>query len=133
MAGVLARVAGVWFVMLAAAILNGLLRDYLLTPLMGTSIALPVSGLVLSFLVLLIAWLLIPFTGVARPQACLLLGLFWVVLTLAFEYLFGHYVAGRPWQDIHRIFNPIEGDLFSVVLVVTALSPWLAARLRGLF
>ena len=50
--------------------------------------------------------------------------------TLAFEYLFGHYVLGGPWQQVDRVLDANSGELFTLVLVVSALAPWLAARLR---
>lgn len=118
--------------MVFVAILNGLVRDELLTPSMGGSWALAVSGLTLSCLVLIVAYLLIPFIGIVRAGAYPLIGLLWAMLTLAFEYLFGHYVVGKTWHEIGQIFNLANGDLFIVVVIVTAFSPWLAAKSRGL-
>lgn len=132
MAGVLLKVTGIWLVMVVAAILNGLLRDALLTPLMGRALSLPLSGIMLSGLVLVVAYALIPFIGVMRTGGYLMTGLFWVALTLTFEYVFGHYVAGKSWHEINEIFNLANGDLFILVIIVTVLSPWLAARFRGL-
>jgi len=60
-----------------------------------------------------------------------MIGLLWLVLTLLFEFIFGHFVAGKSWQDIAQVFNVKKGDLFLLVLVVTAISPWLAAKIRG--
>lgn len=132
MTGVLVKAVGIWLIMVVAAILNGLMRGKLLTPLVGGGISLPVSGIVLSIIVLLVAYFTIPFVGVARTEVYLLIGLLWVVLTLAFEYLFGHYVAGKSWHEINQVFNLAKGDLFVIVIVVSAMSPWIVAKLRGL-
>jgi len=51
---------------------------------------------------------------------------------LIFEYLFGHYIVGKPWQEINQVFNIFKGDLFIIVLIVSAVSPWLTAKLKGL-
>lgn len=122
----------IWIVLVIMAILNGLLRDLLLSPLLGNSISLFLSGLTLSTLVFLVSYLSVRFIGVTRLQHCILIGFFWVLLTLSFEYLFAHYVVGKSWQDINQIFNLEKGDLFIVVLIITALSPWFAAKLRKL-
>jgi hypothetical protein len=53
-------------------------------------------------------------------------------MTLLFEFLFGHYVASKSWQDLLQVFNVLKGDLFLVVLVVSLFAPCLAARKRGL-
>jgi hypothetical protein len=81
---------------------------------------------------LVIAFMSIPFIGLSESKICILVGMVWLVLTLSFEFLFGHYVAGKPWYEIMQVFNIKKGDLFIVVLLVTAISPWLCAKLRGL-
>jgi hypothetical protein len=45
--------------------------------------------------------------------------------------LFGYYVVGKSWVEIMQVFNIQKGDLFIVVLFVTAFSPWLSALIRG--
>ncbi len=132
MSNVLIKGMLVWCVVVIAAIINGILREELLTPLFGTNISLPVSGITLSILVFLVTYSFIVFTGVSKALDCYLLGLFWLILTLGFEFGFGHYVAGKSWSEISRVFNLVEGDLFLVVLIITTISPWLTAKLKGL-
>lgn len=83
-------------------------------------------------LVFLVAYGGVGWIAVDRPGLYRAVGLFWVMLTLSFEYLFGHFVAGKSWQEINQVFDLSRGDLFVVVLVVTAVSPVVCARLRGL-
>ncbi len=123
---------GVWFILVVCAILNGLLRENILNPLLGPHIALPVSGLTLALLIFIIAWLFIPFISVPKPAVYWLIGGIWLTITLAFEFLFGHYVAGKSWDDIFQVFDLSRGNLFLFVLLVTTLAPWLVAKLKGL-
>jgi hypothetical protein len=37
-----------------------------------------------------------------------------------------------PWHEISRVFDVTAGNLFLLALFTAALSPWLAARLRGM-
>lgn len=129
---VLVKAVAIWCLMVLVAIINGLLRDEILTPLLSSNISLPVSGITLSILILLLTYASIAFIGVTRAAACFMVGLLWLVLTLIFEYAFGHYVAGKSWFEINQVFDLTKGDLFIVVLIVFALSPWLTARLKGL-
>lgn len=122
----------VWLIIVIAAILNGGLRETFLTPLIGAQLSLPISGITLSVLVFVITYLSIPFLGDVKSGAYLRIGLFWIILTLSFEYLFGHYVMGKSWNEINQVFDVQNGNLFIVVLFVTALSPWTAAKLKGL-
>jgi hypothetical protein len=58
------------------------------------------------------------------------LGIFWTVLTLAFETLFGHYVLGVSWELLLAEYNIFQGRLWPLVLLVTWFGPLLAAKLR---
>jgi len=129
---ILLKSTGIWFVIVIAAVLNGLLREKVLVPSIGGELALPVSGIILSALVFSIAFVFVPFIGAIEARTYVLVGFWWVVLTLAFEFLFGHFVMGKSWQEIVQVFNIKKGDVFIVVLIVTAVSPWLAARIREL-
>ena len=128
---ILFKSTGVWFLIVVAAVLNGLLREKVLVPFVGDGLALPLSGMILSVLVFLIAFIFVPFIGASVSKTSMLVGIWWVGLTLAFEFPFGHFVMGKPWHEILRVFNIQRGDIFIVVLIVTAVSPWLAARIRG--
>lgn len=126
----LVKAFGVWIVMLAAAVGNGILRERLLVPWLGVAAALPVSGILLAILIFAIVFLCLPIFGRERISGYLAIGMFWCCCTLLFEFGFGHYIAGRPWWELLQVFNLARGNLFSFVLLVTLFSPWLAARLR---
>ena len=123
--------AGIWLLIMLAAIANGVLREALLEPALGPDPALPLSGGLLALIIFAISWLCVPFIGRNGTATWLAVGLLWVTLTLVFEYLFGHFVAGIPWREIGRVFDVHSGNLFSMDLLVAFLSPWLAAHLRG--
>ena len=132
MSSTLFKAAGIWLVIVAAAILNGVFREKVLVPAIGASMGLPLSGVLLAVLVFLVTLLLVPFIASSESKAYIWVGIFWVILTLFFEFLFGHFVAGKSWQEIMQVFNIKTGDLFIFVLFVTAISPWLSAKLRGI-
>lgn len=122
----------VWLVLVVVAIGNGLVREAVLAPLAGAASALPLSGVLLSLLIFLVAFVTVPWIGAVRPAVYASIGLLWVALTLAFEFGFGHYLAGKPWDELTGVVDITSGNLFLMVLAVSAASPWLAARSRGL-
>ena len=132
MAEVVKKSIGIWMVIVIAAIINGATREKLIEPLIGSGLSLPLSGITLSVLILMITYFTIPFIGEVKTEVYFIIGLLWVVLTLAFEYLFGHYVADKPWHEINQVFNILKGDLFIFVLIVSAASPYVAAKIKGL-
>jgi len=128
----LLKATWVWLLIVAAAILNGFLREKVLVSTMGTEAALPASGVLLATLVFLVALMSIPFIRPADTKSCIRIGLYWLVLTLSFEFLFGYFIVGKSWSEIVQVFNVQRGDLFILVLLTTGFSPWLAARTRGM-
>ncbi|MGB5444538.1 MAG: hypothetical protein WBM99_03440 [Psychromonas sp.] len=126
------KAIGIWLIIVFAAICNGLFREKVLTSLIGAKLALPVSGLLLSLLVLFVAFIFIPFFNTQQPGIYFAVGILWVAITLAFELLFGHFVLDKSWQEIIQVFDIRNGDLFTVVLLITAVAPWIAAKARGI-
>ena len=126
----LLKAVAIWLLMVVAAMANGLLRDGLLNVLLGPRLALPVSGVLLSALILAITWVCLPFIRTGTAGGYLGIGLLWLVLTLAFEFLFGHFVAGKPWPEMVSIFDLRSGNLFSIILLVCTIAPWTAAKIR---
>lgn len=132
MANLLSKAIGIWFILLAVAIANAGIRELFLAPVFGGKIALPVSGLLLSLLIFIVSYLTIPFFRVLESRMYFLIGVVWVALTLSFEFLFGHFVAGKPLQEILQVFNINQGNLFVVALMTTLIAPGVSAKLRGL-
>jgi len=130
---ILLKATGIWFVILVAAVCNGIFREKILAPAFGPDLALPISGFLLAILVLIIAVSLVHKMGNAQHKTYLLIGLYWLVLTLFFEFIFGYFVADKSFREVIEIFNILKGNLFIVVLLVTAISPVIAAKVRGVW
>jgi hypothetical protein len=131
MMSVILKATGIWLLIVVAAIINGLLREKLVAPMLGIETALPISGVTLSIVIFLFSLMSVSFIGSSETKTYLFIGIYWVLLTLSFEFLFGHYVVGKSWHELMQVFNIQKGDLFLVVLFVTAFSPWLSAIIRG--
>jgi hypothetical protein len=124
------KALALWFAVLAFAILNGAVREGLLIPALGSFGAFVASGALLSACIFAVAWLAAPWYGRLGPTQWLLIGLFWLVLTLAFEFGFGRFVQGKSWGELWEAYTFAGGNIWPLVLVVVFLSPWLAARCR---
>ena len=127
---VAAKALAIWVVILVLAIINGTFREAVLIPKLGSSSGLFLSGLLLSLLILAATYLLLPWLGIRRSGQLLLIGVCWLALTLVFEFSFG-LLRGKALSEILGAYTFKGGNIWSVVLVVTAVAPCLAARLRG--
>lgn len=58
------------------------------------------------------------------------IGLVWLGLTVAFEFLFGHFVAGKPWSRLFHDYNIFAGRVWIIVLIWIAIAPYLFYRLQ---
>ena len=119
----------VWLCFIPAAILNGGLRDYVLVRVVGESWALPVSGIILSVCIFLITWLLLPrLVKVRTSGTAWLIGICWLILTMAFEFASG-LAGGTTSAELLSAYNPLTGNLWLLVLATTLLSPVMAGRI----
>ena len=125
-----AKALAIWLVIMFFAMANGLFREAVLTPVLGVAPGLLLSGLLLCGLVFLVTFLFLPWLGTRVPAHLLMIGLGWLVLTLVFEFAFG-LRAGKTLPELLGAYTFKDGNIWPVVLVVTVISPWLTAKLRG--
>lgn len=124
------RSVAVWFALMMLAIVNGAGREILMTPFMGPQAGHVLSTITLCVLILLTAWISIRWIGPAGVRDAVLIGLTWVVLTLAFEFVGGHFLFGAPWKELLADYNLFAGRIWPLVPLTTLLSPIGAYRLR---
>jgi hypothetical protein len=121
-----------WVLLLALAILNAVAREKLFVQWFGPQLAQMLSGVSLSVLIFLATLLSVNWLGLRTVGQCWLVGMMWLVMTVLFEFLFGHYFAGHSWEALLQAYRfPLE-NLWLLVLLVILVSPCLAARLRRL-
>ena len=127
----LLRALLVWLVVIAAETAHGVLRGLLLVPLVGDRPARQIGVPVGSLIVLAVASLFIRWIAARTSRQLLGVGLLWVVLTVLFEMGLGRLALGLSWERITEDYDVTRGGFLAVGLLVMAVSPLLAARLRG--
>ena len=126
------RALVVWIGILLLASLNGAVRDLLLAPRLGDTIARALSTVILCLVVAAVTWPSVGWIGPSSTARALAVGACWVALTLAFEFVGGHYLFHKPWSTLLADYDVSRGRIWVAVLVVTFLAPLWAARGRGL-
>jgi hypothetical protein len=115
----------VWFVLLFVAITNGARRAAWLIPRLGESRGHVVSTVALCAAILVATWLTMNWLKPASAREALQIGGLWLVLTVSFEFLGGHFLFGQPWERLTADYNVLAGRVWVLVLVTTALAPLL--------
>ena len=125
------RAVAVWFGILVLASLNGAARGAWIIPRLGETMGRAVSTVILCGLVFALTWLTIGWIRPASSAEALKVGVVWLFLTLAFEFLVGHYVFGNAWSELFADYDLSRGRIWIAVLVLTLLSPVWTARMKG--
>jgi len=102
-----------------------------ITSKVGDSAGHIISTIALCVLILLVSYFSIRWINPTRSLDPLIVGSFWVTLTVVFEFLAGHYVFGNSWQKLLADYNVMQGRVWILVLVTDFTAPLWAARVRG--
>lgn len=124
------RAAAVWLLLMAAEVVQGIVRTLWVAPHVGDFRARQLAVLSGSALVLLIATATARWLAADRPATQAAIGLSWVGLTLLFELGIGRFVAGYSWARLAEDYDVANGGLLPFGLAVMAAAPWIGARLR---
>lgn len=131
----LGRFLGMWVLMALAMSLNGIGRELLLKRVMGGGTAGVASAIIGIVLVGVITWWgFRPLAdGSATATELWLLSAALVALTVAFETILGRYVDHKSWSEIAAHYALWRGELWLIVLVWLALTPfvWASGWLRS--
>jgi hypothetical protein len=117
------RSVAVWMLLLVVAVANGAAREFLLVPRLGAQTGHVVSTVILCAAILAVALLTIRWMAPRGRRGALWVGGTWLVLTLGFEFLAGHYVFGNSWEKLFTDYNLLRGRVWMLVLIATLFAP----------
>ena len=115
---------GIWLLLLVLAIVNAGIREAFYKPKLGDNLGHAISSIIAIGYTLIITYFFVNYIKVSVTKIDLLLiGALWLTLTVVFEFGFGHYVMGHSWKYLLADYNIFKGRLWSLVLLVTFVSP----------
>lgn len=119
-----------WFPMIIIAIINGIIRQTVYKIYLDDLSAhqLSVFSAILLFGIYL--WVVSGKWRIESSPQSYRIGIMWLVMTISFEFLFGHFVMGHTWELLLHDYNIFDGRLWIVVLLWITLSPPLFYCLR---
>ena len=120
-----------WIGMVIVAIMNGVIRDAVYRKSLSDLTAHQISTFTLIVLSGLYLWLLGLAWKITSPSEALAIGLIWLALTVAFEFLFGHYVMKHPWTRLLHDYNLLKGRIWILVLIWITIAPYVFYKFRS--
>ena len=127
----IAKYIFVWFVLAIVANINGIIRNEVYKDALGDLCAHQLSTLILIILFGLVIWGFSRLWKITSAQQAWTIGLIWLGMTIAFEFIFGHFVVGHPWSKLLHDYNIFQGRIWILVLIWTTVAPYFFYRLSG--
>ena len=110
----------IWILIIPIAILNGGLREYVLVKL--GNLALPLSGIILSLCIFVVAYLLVPKIKNCTKKDYIFFGVMWFILTNLFD-LIAYINAGVGFAGLVQSYNILTGNTWLLVVLTALFSP----------
>ena len=120
-----------WLAMPIIGIINGTIRQYGYKQALGELRAHQVSTVTGIILFAIYIWALTRWWKIESSAQAIAIGVMWLVLTVAFEFLFGHYVMKHPWSRLLHDYNILEGRLWLLVLLFVVIAPYIFYKLSS--
>lgn len=114
---------GIWVFLAFSAIVVAIFRIRVLLPPLGEQTAHQLGTALYLIVQFIIIYIFIKNIKVKKFKTLLGIGIFWVVITIIFEFVFGHYVLGHSWQKLFTDYNIFNGRLWILVLINNIVAP----------
>ena len=120
-----------WIGMVVLAILNGAVREKIYGPFMQELSAHQLSTFIALVIFGLYIWALTGIYPIESSIQAVLIGGMWVIMTILFEFIFGHFVMRHPWSKLFHDYNLLKGRVWLLVLIWTAIAPYVFYQVRS--
>ena len=118
-----------WLPMIAIAFLNGTIRQLFFVRSMSELRAHQLSTVTLIVFCSIYIWSIFPVLKVLNSKQAFLIGLTWMILTVAFEFLLGR-LTNKPWAYLLQDYNIATGHIWPLFLICLFLLPWVCYVIR---
>jgi ABC-type uncharacterized transport system permease subunit len=120
-----------WLPMPVLGILNGSLRELFLKSYFEEHIAQRASVFTLIVLIFIYGLVIRKKVNLISLSDAIICSISWLLLTICFEFGFGHFVFDIPYEKLLADYNILEGRLWPLVLFFTGLMPFILRRLNN--
>jgi hypothetical protein len=121
---------GTWLLFMILAIINAGIRNAVFKPVIGDLRAHQLSTIIFIVLILIVTYLVLRFSNIQlSDKDAIILGSIWLLLTICFEFLAGHFAFGNSWEKLVADYNILKGRIWSLVLITIFFAPYLTKKL----
>lgn len=122
-----------WFLFIHIAITNGIVREKLYKPFAGDLFSHQISTVIAAAAYISLSYFMLRNHVATATNAQLFgIGLMWVLMTIAFEFGFGHYIDKVPWERLLADYNIFKGHVWGLFLLVIFYTPYIVKTLKNM-
>jgi len=116
---------GTWFLFMILAIINAGIRNGVYKPIIGDLRAHQLSTLIFIILILIATYIIFRFTQISlTTNETIYIGVLWMIMTICFEFLAGHYIFGNSWDKLFTDYDLFNGRVWMFVPISLILTPY---------
>ncbi|MBL7961292.1 hypothetical protein JNL27_13755 [bacterium] len=106
-----------WLLLFVAGFINGTIREFVYKSYVGELTAHQISTFTLIIFITAIVWFVYRRYPLENYRQCVMIGITWMILTAAWEFVFGHYVMGHPWERLLFDYRIRDGRIWVLVIL----------------
>ncbi|GIU69912.1 MAG: hypothetical protein KatS3mg002_1148 [Candidatus Woesearchaeota archaeon] len=114
-----------WIILAIIASINGWLRNKFYKKTLGELTAHQLSTIIFLGIIFFVTYFFVKWVKITNIFESWIVGFFWLILTIVFEFLFGHYVWKHPWGKLLEDYNILKGRIWILVLLALLFAPYL--------
>jgi hypothetical protein len=121
----------IWLIFMVIAIVNAIIRNGVYKPIVGDLVAHQISSITFISAIFVVTFLALKISNIQlNDTESIFMGAVWLVSTILFEFIAGHYIFGNPWENLIRDYNLLEGRIWSLVLLTILIAPYITNKIQ---
>jgi hypothetical protein len=122
---------GTWFLFMILAIINAGLRNNIYRPMIGELRAHQLSTIIFIALIFIVTYIIMQLSTISLTSSeAFLIGILWMLFTISFEFIAGHYLFGNSWNKLLGDYNILTGRIWIFVLLTLIFTPYIVNKIR---
>jgi len=122
---------GTWFLFMILAIINAGLRNNIYRTMIGELRAHQLSTIIFIALIFIVTYVILRLSSISLTSSeAFLIGILWMLFTVSFEFIAGHFLFGNSWNKLLGDYNILTGRIWIFVLLTLIFTPYLVNKIR---
>lgn len=122
-----------WVMFIPVAIANGIIREYIYKPIVGDLPAHQISTFIaITAFITMVYFLRKNDFRFLKTSSLLLIGFVWMILTILFEFGFGHFIDNISWSRLLSDYDLSQGRVWMFMLLAELFTPLIVRRITNL-